>query len=47
MLVKFPGLTIVGGVAMAFSIWVGAVVFGMVRLFAFPWLPLPQGDRVV
>ncbi len=47
MLVKHPGLTIVGGVAMAFSIWVGAVVFGMVRLFAFPLLPLPQGDRVV
>ena len=27
MLVKYPGLTIVGGLAMAFAIWVGAVVF--------------------
>ena len=32
MLVKYPGLTIVGGLAMAFAIWVGAVVFEMVTL---------------
>src|SRR5688500_15685282 len=30
MLVKYPGLTIVGGLAMAFAICVGAVVFQMV-----------------
>ncbi len=47
MLVKYPGLTIVGSVAMAFAIWVGAVTFEMVRLFAHPTLPLPAGERVV
>src|SRR5215212_8203510 len=47
MLVKYPGLTIVGGLAMAFAICVGAVVFEMVMLFVSPTLPLPGGDRVV
>jgi putative ABC transport system permease protein len=47
MLVKYPGLTIVGGLAMAFAIWVGAVVFEMVMLFVSPALPLPQGERIV
>ena len=27
MLVKYPGLTVVGGIAMAFAIWVGLVIF--------------------
>src|SRR5688572_28438232 len=27
MLVKYPGLTVVGGLAMAFGIWFGAVTF--------------------
>jgi putative ABC transport system permease protein len=47
MLVKYPGLTIVGGLAMAFAIWVGAVTFQLVSLFVSPTLPLPGGDRVV
>jgi putative ABC transport system permease protein len=47
MLVKYPGLTIVGGLAMAFAIWVGAVVFEMAMLFVSPTLPLPNGDRIV
>src|SRR5690349_9726826 len=47
MLVKYPGLTIVGGLAMAFAVWVGAVVFEMVTVFTHPTLPLPNGDRVV
>jgi predicted permease len=47
MLVKYPGLTVVGGLAMAFAIWVGAVVFQMVMLFVSPTLPLPGGDRIV
>jgi putative ABC transport system permease protein len=29
MLVKYPGLTIVGGLAMAFGIWVGTISFVM------------------
>ena len=47
MLVKYPGLTVVGGLAMAFAICVGAVVFEMVMLFVHPTLPLPDGDRIV
>jgi len=47
MLVKYPGLTIIGGLAMAFSIWVGALVFEGVRTFISPSLPLPGGDRIV
>jgi putative ABC transport system permease protein len=47
MLVKYPGLTVVGGLAMAFAIWVGAVAFEIVMLFANPTLPLPDGDRIV
>src|SRR5918997_5866849 len=47
MLVKYPGLTIVGGLAMAFGIWVGLVIFEMVMLFISPKLPLPQGARLV
>src|SRR5262245_40405355 len=47
MLVKYPGLTIVGGVAMAFAIWVGIVIFQVVGLFVHPTLPLPKGARLV
>ena len=47
MLVKYPGLTVVGGLAMAFAICVGAVLFEMVMLFVSPTLPLPEGDRIV
>jgi putative ABC transport system permease protein len=47
MLVKYPGLTIVGGLAMAFAIWVGAVTFEMVGLYVNPTLPLPGGERIV
>ena len=47
MLVKYPGLTFVGGVAMAFAICVGLVVFQILSLFIHPTLPLPQGDRLV
>jgi predicted permease len=47
MLVKYPGLTIVGGVAMAFALWVGIVIFQVVGLFVHPTLPLSQGPRLV
>ncbi|MEO5897797.1 MAG: ABC transporter permease [Vicinamibacterales bacterium] len=47
MLVKYPGLTLVGGLAMAFAICVGAVVFEVLSLFVSPSLPLPAGDRIV
>src|SRR4029079_8628007 len=47
MLVKYPGLTIVGGLAMSFAICVGTVVFQVLTLLSFPTLPLPAGDRMV
>jgi predicted permease len=47
MLVKYPGLTVVGGLAMAFAIWVGIVIFQVASLFLYPSLPLPNGDRIV
>ncbi|MDA1305824.1 MAG: ABC transporter permease [Acidobacteria bacterium] len=47
MLVKYPGLTIVGGLAMAFAICVGTVIFQVLSLVMYPSLPLPLGDRLV
>lgn len=47
MLVKYPGLTVVGGVAMAFAICLGLVVFQVVSLFTHPTLPLSEGARLV
>ena len=47
MLLKYPGLTIVGGLAMAFGIWFGAVTFKMFGLATGTGLPLPDGDRIV
>jgi len=47
MLVKYPGLTIVGGFAMAFGIWFGAVTFQMWHVMMSTELPLPGGDRIV
>lgn len=47
LLVKYPGLTIVGGLAMAFAILVGIVVFQFAGLFLYPSLPIANGDRIV
>jgi putative ABC transport system permease protein len=47
MLVKYPGLTVVGGLAMAFAICVGTVIFQVLALLLFPALPLPAGERIV
>lgn len=47
MLVKYPGLTLVGGLAMAFAICVGTVIFQVLSIFVHPTLPLPKGDRLV
>ena len=46
MLVKYPGLTIVGGLAMAFGIWFGAVTFEMFGIVTTTKLPLPDGERI-
>ncbi len=47
MLVKYPGLTVVGGMSMAFAICVGLVIYQILGLAAHPTLPLPKGDRLV
>jgi len=47
MLARYPGLTLVGGLAMAFAIWVGAATFELVTQVLRPSLPLPDGDRIV
>ena len=47
MLVKYPGLTVIGGLAMAFGIWFGAVTFQMFGMLTSSKLPLPDGDRIV
>jgi putative ABC transport system permease protein len=47
MLIKYPGLTLIGGLAMAFGIWFGAVTFQMFGMITTTKLPLPDGDRIV
>jgi putative ABC transport system permease protein len=47
MLVKHPGLTLVGGLAFAFAIWVAAGAFEFAGQVLSPRLPLPDADRVV
>lgn len=47
MLVKYPGLTIIGGTAIAFGIAVGAAGFEGLTQIASPTLPLPSGHRIV
>jgi putative ABC transport system permease protein len=47
MLVKYPGLTLVGGTAMAFAIFIGVVAFTMFSVITSPTLPIKDADRVV
>ena len=47
MLVKYPGLTIMATLSIAFAIWIGAGTFEFVKQAIFPTLPLPDGDRIV
>jgi len=47
MLVKFPGLTIAGGLALAVAIGVGAGWYDLSRDLFAPTLPLPEGDRII
>lgn len=47
MLLKYRVLTIVGGLSMAFAIWVGAGTFEAIRQLVFPVIPLPDSDRIV
>ena len=47
MLVKHPGLTVVGTIAVAFAIAVGTVAFEIGTQVVFPTIPLPNGDAIV
>ena len=47
MLARYPGLTVVGGIAMAFAIAIGAAVFEFIAQTLHPTLPLNEGNRVV
>jgi len=47
MLVRYPGLTVVGGLAMAMAITVGTGVFEVVKRATDPILPLPDGEGIV
>lgn len=47
MLARYPGLTVVGGLAMAFAVWIGAGTFELIGQWTHPRLPLADGDRIV
>ena len=47
MLVRYPGLTLVAGFAMAFTVWVGAGAFELITQVVRPKIPLEEGDRIV
>lgn len=47
MLGKYPGLTLVGGLALAIAIGVGAAWYDLTGKALSPRIPLPEGDRLV
>src|SRR5687767_2811123 len=47
MLLKYPGLTIAGGLALAIAIGVGAGWYDLMGKLMWPTIPLPEGDRIV
>ena len=47
MLSRYPMLTVVGSLAMAVAIGVGAGTFEVIARVTNPSLPLPDGDRIV
>jgi putative ABC transport system permease protein len=47
MIYRYPGLTIIGGVAMGVAIALGAGVLGVIALMNDPEIPLDEGDRIV
>jgi predicted permease len=47
MLVKYPGLSIIGGLALAAAIGLGAAWFEVSQQYAKPHLPFADGDRIV
>ena len=47
MLLKYPGLTLAGGLALAIAIGVGAGWYDVIGQIVAPTIPLPEGDRIV
>jgi putative ABC transport system permease protein len=47
MLLKYPGLTLAGGLALAIAIGIGASWYDFTSKFLAPRIPLPEGDRLV
>lgn len=47
MLLKYPGLTIAGGLALAIAIGIGAGWYDLAGKLMWPTIPLPDGDRIV
>ncbi len=47
MLVKYPGLTLAGGLSLAIAIGIGAGCYDVVGKVFAPTIPLPEGDRLV
>ncbi len=47
MLLKYPGLTFVGGLALAIAIGIGAGWYDLTGKISAPAIPLPEGDRLV
>lgn len=47
MLLKYPGLTIAGGLALAIAIGLGAGWYDLAGKLLWPTIPLPDGDRIV
>ena len=47
MLLKYPGLTIAGGLALAIAIGIGAALYHLAGKILAPTIPLPEGDRLV
>jgi predicted permease len=47
MLLKYPGLTLAGGLALTIAIGIGAGYFDLMGKILAPAIPLPEGDRLV
>jgi hypothetical protein len=47
MLIRYKGLTLAGGLALAIAIGLGAGWYDVMRDELHPTLPLPDGDRLV
>jgi predicted permease len=47
MLIRYPGLTCIGGLALAIAIGIGAGVLHFFQIYLRPVVPLDGGDRIV